>query len=150
MSDAQLAKVRGASADRGIKVVSAANGQNQVSVDVDPGTAVAFPNILFKLDSTELADQDSVRQVTEIAQAMVASGGKSFLLEGHTCDLGNDEHNQGLSERRAAAILAILSSQGVPASQLVPMGFGERQPAIPNTSEDSRRQNRRVVISVQR
>jgi outer membrane protein OmpA-like peptidoglycan-associated protein len=150
MSEAQLAKIRAAGADRGIKVVPTANGQNEVSIEVDPGTAVAFPNILFKLDSTELADQNSAQQVAEIGQAMLASRGKSFLLEGHTCDLGNDEHNQGLSERRAAAILAILAGQGVAPSQLVPMGFGERQPVIPNASEDSRRQNRRVVISVQR
>lgn len=150
MSDQQLAKVRGAGADRGIIVVPVGNGQNQVSVNVDPDTSVSFPNILFKLNSTELADRDSAQQVEEIAKALVSSGEKSFVLEGHTCDLGTDQHNQGLSERRAAAIQAILTARGVAAARLTPMGFGEKEPALPNTSEANREQNRRVVISVKK
>jgi OOP family OmpA-OmpF porin len=117
-------------------------------VSVDPASSVVFQNILFKLNSTEFADKESVLQVKEIAKAIMASGGKTFLLEGHTCDLGSETHNHSLSERRAAAILGQLLNEGVSAAQLLPLGFGESKPAVPNTSESNREANRRVVISV--
>ena len=148
VSDAHLAALEAAGATRGIAVVPVGNGQNQVTCNVDASTAVAFQNIMFKINSTELADRASLEQVEQIAQAIKASGAKSLVLEGHTCDLGTDGHNQSLSERRAAAIQALLMARGVPAASLLPLGFGESQPGVPNTSEANREANRRVVISL--
>lgn len=65
---------------------------------------------------------------------------------GHTCDLGTESYNQGLSERRAQAVVDYLVSRGADRSQLVPRGAGELQPRYPNTAED-RHLNRRVEIN---
>lgn len=134
-------------AARGIKVEpSPVPGQEQVTVAVDAGSAVAFRNILFERDSAELADDASGRQVAEIAAAMKNLPHERFLVEGHTCDLGSDEHNKALSERRAVQICHRLVRAGVEPGQLMMLGFGESDPAVPNTGEENRRQNRRVVV----
>lgn len=148
VSAAHLAALQKSGATRGISVVAAEGGQSQVTVSVNPASSVSFKNILFKLNSTELADEASVKQVEQIAAAIKASSGKLFVLEGHSCDLGGDAHNQNLSERRAAAILTLLGQRGVNPAQLLPLGFGESRPAVPNTSDANREENRRVVISL--
>lgn len=148
ISAEHLRSLRASGADRGIAVVPDGQGGGQITVGVDPSSSVTFQNIHFKLNSTELADETSRQQVEQIAQAMKSAAGKQFVLEGHTCDLGTDGHNLGLSERRAAAILQMLAARGVTAAQLLPLGFGESKPAAPNTSEVNREENRRVVISV--
>jgi outer membrane protein OmpA-like peptidoglycan-associated protein len=71
---------------------------------------------------------------------------EKFLIEGHTCDLGEDGHNLTLSQNRALTVKAYLTSKGVPAERLQVIGFGESDPATPNTSELARQQNRRVQI----
>ncbi len=148
VSAEHLRSLRASGADRGIAVVPDGQGGGQITVGVDPSSSVTFQNILFKLNSTELADETSRQQVEQIAQAMKTATGKQFVLEGHTCDLGTDGHNLSLSERRAAAIYIMLQARGVNASQLLPLGFGEAKPSVPNTSEANREENRRVVISV--
>lgn len=111
---------------------------------------VSFPNILFKINSTELANESSVRQVKEIVAAL--SEGEyakaSFIIEGHTCDLGSDAHNQKLSERRAVALGNFLADKGIATARLEAVGLGESKPEVPNTSEESRQQNRRVVLKL--
>ena len=70
-----------------------------------------------------------------------------ITVVGHTCDLGTEQYNQGLSERRAAAARQYLISQGIPDDQIVTYGKGETEPLEPNIDEAHRRKNRRVEIS---
>ena len=67
---------------------------------------------------------------------------------GHTDSSGSDAYNQGLSERRAAAVADYLSSHGVQSARLGTRGFGETQPVASNATEDGRAANRRVEIKI--
>ena len=68
-------------------------------------------------------------------------------IVGHTCSLGTDEFNQGLSERRAKVVTDFLVSRGLESSALSWEGKGESEPRFSNDTEASRSQNRRVEIS---
>ncbi|MBI2381431.1 MAG: OmpA family protein [Gammaproteobacteria bacterium] len=71
-------------------------------------------------------------------------------LEGHTCDIGTDEYNQKLSERRANAVRDILVKQfGVDGSRLKAEGFGEVRPLNSNADETERSLNRRTISTIQ-
>jgi OOP family OmpA-OmpF porin len=115
---------------------------------VEGRVAFAQKSLPFKLDSTELANDDANRQLIEIARALQSPELQNarFSLEGHTCDLGSDAHNLGLSQRRAVAIKALLLRAGIDGSRLITDGLGETKPAVPNTSEGNRAQNRRVEL----
>lgn len=67
-------------------------------------------------------------------------------IEGHTDSQGDDALNQALSERRAAAVVAYLTGQGIAAERLTAVGKGEAVPAGDNATAEGRQQNRRVVI----
>jgi OOP family OmpA-OmpF porin len=70
-------------------------------------------------------------------------------VTGHTDRAGPDSYNQRLSERRAAAVKAELVRDGVPADEIVTVGMGEREPAVPTPDGVREPRNRRVVIALQ-
>ena len=49
-----------------------------------------------------------------------------IAVEGHTDPYGSDDYNQGLSERRAQAVVAYLTRSGIAADRIVQKGFGEQ------------------------
>lgn len=65
-------------------------------------------------------------------------------VQGHTDNAGQPAYNQKLSQQRADAVKAYLSSHGVDASRLVAKGYGMTQPLVPNNTEGNRALNRRV------
>lgn len=71
--------------------------------------------------------------------------GVVFLVGGHTDARGGDAYNLDLSRRRAEAIKAFLvESFGVPAANLIPVGFGKEQ--LKNPSSPFADENRRVQV----
>ncbi|MEO0912135.1 MAG: OmpA family protein [Pseudomonadota bacterium] len=67
---------------------------------------------------------------------------------GHTDNTGTRSFNQGLSERRAAAVASLLRQGGVPRSRIVAFGRGETQPLASNGTSEGRAANRRVEIVI--
>jgi outer membrane protein OmpA-like peptidoglycan-associated protein len=125
---------------KGLEVEVTSGGQT-VEVKVDADTALSFQNIHFQRDSAQLLDGVTAAQIAEIARAMKQAGSERFLIEGHTCDLGSDAHNLGLSQQRALAV-----KRAVESDRLQILGFGETDPVTANTDETTRAKNRRVQI----
>ena len=132
-----------------------ANAAGELVTVAATNVAESFENIYFKLDSTELRDKASADQVKEIAEALKSAKirNRRFLIEGHTCDLGEAAYNLKLSAQRAQTIRQALIANGVAAGRLEIIGFGEtEQIATPGpradaaTAEKLRTQNRRVVL----
>jgi len=71
-----------------------------------------------------------------------------YFVDGHTCDIGTDQNNCRLSWARAKTIYDRLVQEGIEPQALTMRGFGENPSttAVPNTSEDNRKLNRRVVL----
>ena len=95
----------------------------------------------------------SERQLQIVAEAIKMDSGKKLEISGHTDDVGSERYNQGLSERRAAAVKAQLVQFGVPAERIVTKGFGKSQPrrtysptADEETRDEARKENRRAEM----
>jgi OmpA-OmpF porin, OOP family len=82
-------------------------------------------------------------------EALKENPGVRVQVAGYTDGVGTDEYNQGLSERRANAVLDYLSSHGIEASRLSSVGNGEGNPVADNATADGRAQNRRVELNIQ-
>lgn len=71
-----------------------------------------------------------------------------LVVAGHTDSEGGDAYNQGLSERRAASVVAWLADKGIEPSRLSSEGLGESRPVADNGNEAGRALNRRVEVRV--
>ncbi|MEH6635469.1 MAG: OmpA family protein [Halioglobus sp.] len=67
---------------------------------------------------------------------------------GHTDNIGSEDYNQELSERRAMAVKDYLVSEGVDGSIIDASGNGEDDPVASNDTDEGRALNRRVDIHV--
>ncbi len=80
------------------------------------------------------------------AQYLVANPSARVVLEGHADERGTREYNMALGERRAKAISRYLTIQGVAASQIETVSFGEEVPVSFGHDSASWQANRRVEI----
>jgi len=69
-------------------------------------------------------------------------------IQGHTDDIGNDEDNQLLSERRAQAVYQYVLEKKIEQKRLSYKGFGESMPIATNTTEEGRAKNRRTIFLI--
>ncbi len=108
---------------------------------------VVLNNIFFDFDKSELKTS-STPELDRVAGYFKDGQLKAIKVAGHTCDIGTDNYNQGLSKRRAQAVGRYLASRGVEAGKVDVKWYGEAQPAVPNTSEENRIKNRRVEFQI--
>lgn len=101
---------------------------------------------LFAFDSATVAPAAQAELAPLVAALRDRRVGEVTIV-GHTCDLGPAAYNQGLSERRAAAVRDWLVAQGVASDGLVASGRGEEAPRHANDSAGNRARNRRVELS---
>lgn len=107
---------------------------------------IYFPKayVNFKFGTAEISGADPIPVLEEVANIMKAHPDVTVQIQGHTDNVGSDEANQVLSEKRAQAIKDYLIRRGVPAERMVPKGFGEAKPIDTNDTELGRARNRRT------
>lgn len=111
----------------------------------DPYAGELGDVIYFEFDSSDVRSQDN-ELVSRHAMALAENSGRSVRLEGHGDERGSREYNIGLGERRAQAVRQMLMIQGVSASQIQTVSFGEERPDAMGSSESDYARNRRVVF----
>lgn len=72
----------------------------------------------------------------------------TIRIIGHTDDVATDAYNQRLSEGRANSVKAEMEQRGIAEYRMKAMGKGEKEPIVPNDSDDNRQLNRRVEIEI--
>ncbi len=122
---------------------AAAGGDVAASLRAD-GRARIY-GITFDVDSDHLRDESraTLDQLVAIAKAEPSW---KLAIEGHTDSSGAADHNQTLSEKRAAAVKDYLVKAGVAAARLTTAGFGATRPVSTNDTSLGRSQNRRVEV----
>jgi len=110
-------------------------------------TRIIFP------DGAELSQEARAELATVLASPQVTGGG-AIVLRGHSDSGGSDDANMRASRARAEAVRDWLVENGVEASRISVIAFGEQNPAAPNAlpdgspNKEGRLANRRVEIEV--
>ncbi len=92
--------------------------------------------------ASEKIKPESEPVLREIADALNHNPTWKLRVEGHTDNIGGDDYNMNLSQRRAEAVkLALVTRYRIAADRLTPQGFGATRPKEPN-----RARNRRVEL----
>ena len=96
----------------------------------------------FAFDDYSLSTK-SKDNLKKLAGWMKKTGMAKIQIEGHTCDIGTNEYNLALGDRRANSAKMYLESLGVSSSRISTISYGEERPLVPNSKEANRSKNRR-------
>jgi outer membrane protein OmpA-like peptidoglycan-associated protein len=119
------------------------------TVRTPTGMVMQLANKSFRFDFDSAALKPENREtLSRIAGVLLASEGYRLFIDGHTDDIGTEEYNQRLSERRADSVRDYLVKAGVPANIIEVKGFGKSNPLVPAKSNDAREKNRRVELGI--
>jgi phosphate transport system substrate-binding protein len=102
--------------------------------------------VQFAVGGTSLdsSARDTLDQVAEICK----SGGRRLLIAGHADATGSRAANERVSLARANAVASYLAARGVPRNAVLVAAHSSDEPVASNGSAGSRRQNRRVDITL--
>ncbi len=114
---------------------------------LEEGTKISLDPIYFE-QSKAVILQESEAALQRLLHIMEMHPDLYIRIEGHTDNVGKEEELQKLSEQRAQAVKNYLVKQGVAKSRIKTIGFGGRFPLNDNSTEQLRKQNRRVVVRI--
>ena len=87
-------------------------------------------------------------KMAKLSGVLLAYPGLRIEAEGQTDNVGSDEYNQRLSQKRAETVREYLVAQGVPGGSVTATGFGKADPVASDDTPAGRQQNRRMEIVV--
>lgn len=154
----QMAQADAARNAQGAAEAAALNSQQQAAdlqqqldalqaKQTDRGLVLTLGDVLFATGRAELksgADGNLNRLVAFLNKYPE----RTVSIVGYTDSVGNEDYNQGLSERRADSVRSYLLNQGVNSTRLAASGRGEADPVAGNDSASGRQQNRRVEVVI--
>jgi outer membrane protein OmpA-like peptidoglycan-associated protein len=111
------------------------------------GLVLTLGDVLFDTGQSTLKS-GAYGTLDRLATALRENVGRKVLIEGHTDNVGSDESNQELSQRRAQAVQMALTQRGVPRDQITAIGKGESSPVASNDDASGRQSNRRVELII--
>jgi outer membrane protein OmpA-like peptidoglycan-associated protein len=128
------------------------NGYEEIRRDlrmipIEKGMTFRLNNLFFDFSKSELQSA-SYPELNQLVQILTEKTNLTILISGHTDHIGDDASNLKLSQARADAVKAYLLEKGIEAKRLQTKGFGESKPVAPNTTDEGRRLNRRVEVTI--
>lgn len=102
-------------------------------------------NIYFATGKTRILES-SEPALLELYRFLLARPNQRIRIVGHTDDIGSDRSNQSLSEGRCIEVRRKMMERGIDGARIDTKGMGEKDPIVPNDSDEHRQMNRRVEI----
>jgi outer membrane protein OmpA-like peptidoglycan-associated protein len=136
-AQAQLAEQRASTLEQELSELKAKK--------TDRGMVLTLGDVLFDTGVATLKP-GAYPTIDRLATVLKEAPDRKVTIEGHTDSVGSEDFNQGLSERRAAAVQTALLERGVRSEQITALGKGESFPVASNDNAAGRQQNRRVEM----
>jgi OOP family OmpA-OmpF porin len=146
LSDTEVADLEvDAELDVRLELAQSPDNSDALAKRLEREGSVDLYGLYFDTDQATLKPESeaTLQQVRELLEARPAL---QLVVAGHTDAEGSEAHNQSLSERRAAAVVAWLVERGVDSARLQSRGHGETRPVADNDRVEGRALNRRVEI----
>jgi outer membrane protein OmpA-like peptidoglycan-associated protein len=115
---------------------------------VKEGMAITLKGIYFDLGKATIKPE-SKEALSDAAKILKDNPSINVEIQGHTDNIGSDESNLTLSDKRAWAVVNYLVDNfGIDRARLTAKGYGESRPIADNGTAEGRAQNRRVEFVI--
>jgi OOP family OmpA-OmpF porin len=111
-----------------------------------PSTENMIVSLNVRFDTGKAVVKDKYnKDIKTVATFMKIDPNIKVVIEGYTDNVGNDDYNQKLSEKRAQSVRQyIIDKYGIDGSRMKAVGYGKAKPIASNDTEEGRKKNRRV------
>lgn len=114
----------------------------------EAGVDISLEDVRFEPDSAVLLPEEKTK-LDRVAAILRRYADRDLLVAGHTALAGTEAGRKKLSEERARAVADYLVSAGArPPERVVTRGYGATMPVADNATEEGKKKNRRVVITI--
>tara|TARA_B100001175_G_scaffold11645_1_gene9101 strand:- start:247 stop:834 length:588 start_codon:yes stop_codon:yes gene_type:complete len=126
------------------KVTSA----DSINLDVVEGKGPTLGNniIYFEYDKYSIENSEDKATVKKYSKYMLKYENATLRIEGHADERGSRAYNLALGEKRAETIKEMMLINGVSSSSIEVVSYGEENPSVLGTNEETHSLNRRVEI----
>lgn len=101
------------------------------------GKDYTLQNVLYEFGKATLTE-NSKQVLDNLYNILIENPTFVIELSAHTDNIGSDANNMKLSQARAESCVKYLSEKGIAKDRMVPKGYGESRPKVPNTTEDGK------------
>ena len=113
----------------------------------DRGMVLTLGDVLFASGRADLK-VGATNNLNRLVAFLNNYPDRTVVIEGYTDNIGGDDYNLGLSQRRADSVKSYLTGQGIASMRLTLTGKGLSNPIAGNDSAAGRQQNRRVEVII--
>lgn len=104
-------------------------------------------DILFESNDSKLSDI-SFTELQRVVQLMNENPTLKVEVAAHTDNVGSDQYNLLLSQKRAKSVVDFLLENKVSQDRFIAKGYGESQAKVSNDTEENKAVNRRVELKI--
>lgn len=117
--------------------------------DIDKYNIKSTTNVNFDTGKWALSPEAKAN-LCNTATSAAQTDNALMLVVGYTDDVGSEEYNQTLSEKRASTVINYLQQacKWKPYRMLTPTGMAESDPLADNSTPEGKAQNRRVSVNI--
>ena len=103
---------------------------------------------LYFVENTDTLTEASQRTLDGVIAEIARYPVPDIVVVGHTDLVGTDDFNDALARKRAESVRTVLIARGIASDNVVAVGRGKREPAVPTADGVAEPRNRRVEILV--
>ncbi|MEJ5351305.1 MAG: OmpA family protein [Melioribacteraceae bacterium] len=122
--------------------------EKPVKAEVAKAEKWVLVGVNFEFNSAKITPE-SYPILFDAAKTLLENPSLNVEIQGYTDNIGSEEYNKKLSQKRADAVKNYLISKGVSANRLKAVGYGEANPIADNKTAEGRAMNRRIEFKIQ-
>lgn len=100
-------------------------------------------NVYFDTGDFNLSRKSKL-ELDKLVAFLTENKNLAIEVSGHTDDVGSENDNLKLSEKRAESVAGYLTGMGISPARVHFKGYGESKPRVPNSNDGNRSINRRI------
>lgn len=115
--------------------------------EIKVGQVFQLNNVYFDFNKWDLLPA-SFAELDKVVKFMSENPKVEIEMSGHTDNVGKQDYNMNLSQKRAESVRAYVISKGIEAKRITAKGYGMNKPIATNETSMGRDQNRRVEFMI--